>query len=79
MAPIKVGFLGLSASGWAPHAHLPYMKDNGGEYEIVAICNSSVRSSKEAIKLYNLPSSVKAYGNPEGSFLFLSQIMTGNT
>jgi predicted dehydrogenase len=37
MAPIKVGFLGLSASGWASHAHLPYMKDNGGEYEIVAV------------------------------------------
>jgi predicted dehydrogenase len=67
MAPIRVGFLGLSKSGWAPGAHLPYLRDRG-KYEIVAICNSSVASSQEAIKLYSLPSSTKAYGDPEGTF-----------
>ena len=65
MAPIKVGFLGLSKSGWAPGAHLPYLQASP-DYEIVAICNSSVESSKEAIKLYKLPESTKAYGDPEG-------------
>jgi predicted dehydrogenase len=65
MAPTRVGFIGLSKSGWAPGAHLPELKANP-DYEIVAICNSSIESSQEAIKLYELPSSVKAYGNPEG-------------
>lgn len=66
MAPIKVGFIGLGAtSGWARSAHLPYLKESG-KYEIVAICNSSAESSKEAIKLYGLPESTKAYGDPEG-------------
>jgi len=67
MAPIRVGFLGLSKSGWAPGAHLPYLRDSD-KYEIVAICNSSVESSQEAIRLYSLPFSTKAYGDPEGSF-----------
>ena len=65
MAPTKVGFIGLSASGWARVAHLPYLKESG-EYEIVAICNSSVESSEAAIKQYGLPPSTKAYGDPEG-------------
>ncbi|TVY80456.1 Galactose/lactose metabolism regulatory protein GAL80 [Lachnellula suecica] len=65
MAPTRVGFIGLSKSGWAPRAHLPYLKSSP-DYEIVAICNSSVESAREAIKLYELPSSVKAYANPEG-------------
>ncbi|KAI8629729.1 NAD-binding Rossmann fold oxidoreductase family protein [Xylariaceae sp. FL1651] len=64
MAPIRVGFIGLSSSGWARGAHLPYLQ-NGGKYEIVAICNSSAKSAQDAIALYNLPSSVKAYGDPE--------------
>jgi predicted dehydrogenase len=65
MAPIRVGFLGLSKTGWAPGAHLPYLKASP-DYEIVAICNSSVASSEEAIKLYSLPATTKAYGNPQG-------------
>jgi len=65
MAPTRVGFIGLSKSGWAPRAHLPYLKSSP-DYEIVAIANSSVQSAQEAIKLYELPSSVKAYGNPQG-------------
>ncbi|KAL7930140.1 NAD(P)-binding protein [Trichoderma chlorosporum] len=71
MAPIKVGIIGLGATGpalgpgaWAVAAHLatfvpsPY-------YEIVAVCNSSVESSQRSIDYHKLPSSVKAYGSPE--------------
>lgn len=65
MAPIKVGFIGFGATGWARGAHLPYLK-NSGEYEIVAICNTSVASADNVIKLYGLPTSTKAYGSPEG-------------
>ena len=66
MAPIKVGFIGLGAtSGWARGAHLPYLQKSG-KYEIVALLNSSVESSKLAIKQYGLPESTKAYGDPEG-------------
>jgi len=64
MAPIRVGFLGLSKSGWAPNAHLPFLKISP-DYEIVALCNSTVQSAKEAITLYNLPDTVKAYGDPQ--------------
>ncbi|KAF8846918.1 NAD-binding Rossmann fold oxidoreductase family protein [Acephala macrosclerotiorum] len=64
MAPIRVGFIGLSKTGWAPGAHLPYLKASD-KYEITAICNSSVESSKAAIELYGLPGSTKAYGDPE--------------
>jgi len=64
MAPIRVGFLGLSKEGWAPEAHLPYLKASPN-YEIVALCNSSVESSRAAIKAYSLPESTKAYGDPQ--------------
>jgi predicted dehydrogenase len=69
MAPIKVGFIGLSATGWARSAHLPYLKESG-KYEIVAVCNSSVRSSEAAIKQFGLLPSTKAYGDPEGQLSF---------
>ncbi|TVY48649.1 Galactose/lactose metabolism regulatory protein [Lachnellula occidentalis] len=64
MAPTRVGFIGLSKVGWAPAAHLPYLQSSP-DYEIVAICNSTVESSQASIKAYGLPSSVKAYSNPE--------------
>ncbi|KAH7354840.1 NAD-binding Rossmann fold oxidoreductase family protein [Rhexocercosporidium sp. MPI-PUGE-AT-0058] len=64
MPPIRVGFIGLSASGWAPGAHLPYLK-HSNKYQIVAVCNSSVESSKAAIVKYELPQSTRAYGDPE--------------
>ncbi len=66
MAPIRVGFLGLSTKGWAPGAHLPYLKSSD-KYQIVAICNSSVGIAKAAIAKYELPQGTKAYGNPEGT------------
>ncbi|KAF1963584.1 NAD-P-binding protein [Byssothecium circinans] len=66
MAPIKVGFIGLSSNqSWSVWAHLPYLK-NTTKYEVVALCNSSVDAAKAAIKAHGLPSTVKAYGNPEG-------------
>ena len=65
MAPIKVGFIGLGANGWARGAHLPYLRDSG-KYAIVAVCNTSVESAKGVIELYGLPASTKAYGSPEG-------------
>ncbi|KAH6714383.1 NAD-binding Rossmann fold oxidoreductase family protein [Leptodontidium sp. MPI-SDFR-AT-0119] len=64
MPPIRVGFLGLSTSGWAPGAHFPYLK-HSDKYQIVAICNSSIESSKAAIKKYELPESTRAYDDPE--------------
>ena len=65
MAPIRIGFIGLSKSGWATRAHHPYLK-NTDKYQIVAIQNSSVESAKESIKFHGLPETTKAYGNPEG-------------
>ncbi|KAK8127203.1 oxidoreductase [Apiospora sp. TS-2023a] len=64
MAPIRVGFIGLSKTGWAPVSHLPYLKQTG-KFEIVAIQNSSVESAREAIKIHGLTESTKAYGTPE--------------
>jgi predicted dehydrogenase len=45
-------------------AHLPYLLKSP-HYEITALCNSSVESAETAIKRHSLPSSTKAYGNPE--------------
>ncbi|CZT45595.1 related to dehydrogenases and related proteins [Rhynchosporium secalis] len=64
MSPIRVGFIGLSTSGWAPAAHLPFMK-HSDKYQIVAICNSSVESAKAAIEKYALGEETRAYGDPE--------------
>lgn len=63
MAPIKVGFIGLSTKGWAKGAHLPYLKASP-EYEVVAVCNSSVESAEKAIEVFEL-SGAKGYGDPE--------------
>lgn len=65
MAPIKVGFIGLSSSqSWAVWAHLEYLK-NTKKYEIVALCNSSVDAAKAAITAHGLATTTKAYGTPE--------------
>lgn len=64
-APIRVGFIGLSKSGWGAGGHLPYLQASP-KYKIVAVQNSSVQSAQEAIKLYKLPESTKAYGDPNG-------------
>ncbi|UKZ78370.1 hypothetical protein TrVFT333_006107 [Trichoderma virens FT-333] len=71
MAPIRVGLIGLGATGpalgpgaWAVSAHLPSFVSSP-YYEIVAVCNSSVESAQRSIDYHKLPSTVKAYGNPE--------------
>ena len=68
MAPIRVGIIGLSANAatsWASRAHLPYLVASNGKYEIKALCNSSIKSAQAAINEYKLPSSTKAYGDPQ--------------
>lgn len=68
MAPIRVGLIGLSSNAttsWASNAHLPYLTTSNGKYEIVALCNSSVEAAQKAVEAYKLPSSTKAYGDPQ--------------
>ena len=69
MAPIRVALIGLSAkaiASWAANAHLPYLQSARGKahYEIVALLNSSVAAAEAARTTFNLPSTVKAYGDP---------------
>ncbi|KEY74049.1 hypothetical protein S7711_02638 [Stachybotrys chartarum IBT 7711] len=72
MAPIRVGLVGLSGKqasstrlpAWSSVAHLPtYLQSS--DFELVAVCNGSVESAQRAITAFQLPSTVKAYGNPE--------------
>ena len=66
MAPIRVGIIGLSSKkgAWATLAHLPRLRSSPN-FQILALCNSSLDSSKAAIKAHDLPSSTRAYGSPE--------------
>ena len=71
MPPIRVGLIGLSTSTvptqpgmWASSAHLPSIVASP-YYELVALCNSTVRSAEASIAFHNLGPSVKAYGSPE--------------
>ena len=67
MSPIRVGIIGLStgskATSWASTAHLPYLLSEQGKknYQITALCNSSVDSAKKSIEHYKLDGNVKAY------------------
>jgi predicted dehydrogenase len=67
MAPIRIGLIGLSTgskgTSWASSAHLPYLQSEQGKanYQITALCNSSVESAKKSIEHYKLPGNVKAY------------------
>jgi hypothetical protein len=73
MAPIRIGFLGLSKTGWATTAHIPYLSTSP-KFKIVAICNSSMQSAREAVDLYKLPADTATYGDPEGLDLLFSLI-----
>ncbi|EED16694.1 oxidoreductase, putative [Talaromyces stipitatus ATCC 10500] len=73
MAPIRVGFIGLSSKkqdaylgpgSWGALAHLPYLLSSP-DYNIVALANSSEEAARKAIKAYNLPVTTKAYGSGE--------------
>lgn len=70
MSPTRVAIIGLgigegdfTAGLWAAHVHLPYFI-NSPDFEVVAICNSSVASAQKSIEYHKLPSSTKAYGSP---------------
>ncbi|CAJ2514135.1 Uu.00g022540.m01.CDS01 [Anthostomella pinea] len=74
MAPIRVGIIGLRAGyvdkgimgnlgHWAFIGHLRSIQAMPGDYEIVAVCNSTVESAQKAIDGYGLPA--KAYGGPD--------------
>ncbi|KAI0891243.1 NAD(P)-binding protein [Annulohypoxylon nitens] len=69
MAPIRVALIGLSQSAktsWAAQGHLPYLLSSRGssKYQIVALLNSSTSAAEAARTSFALPSSVKAYGDP---------------
>lgn len=73
MAPIRVGLVGIASQiimhphargNWGIIAHLSSIQASPN-YELVAICNSSVESAQRAIDAHRLPSSVKAYGSVE--------------
>jgi predicted dehydrogenase len=66
----RVALIGLSASAktsWAGDAHLPYLLSPIGRkhYEIVALLNSSIAAGEASKQHFKLPSTVKAYGDPE--------------
>ncbi|KAB5536304.1 putative oxidoreductase [Coniochaeta sp. 2T2.1] len=72
MAPIRVGILGLSDAktffgpgAWAKYAHLPSIIALSGDYEVVAIANSTVESARRSIAANDLPATTKAYGSAE--------------
>ncbi|KAI8630475.1 oxidoreductase [Xylariaceae sp. FL1651] len=54
-----------SLGQWAVLTHLPAIRAMPDNYEIVAVCNSSVESAARAIKTYGLPDTTKVYGNPK--------------
>jgi len=66
--PIRVGLVGLTAHpgvyAWANNVHFPYLQKSP-HYEIAAVLGSSLQAAESAIKKFELPSSVKAYGSPE--------------
>ena len=72
MSPTRVALLGLSPndaettqlSNWGVLAHLKPIL-NSPNYELVAVCNSSVESARKSIAFHKLPDTIKAYGNPE--------------
>lgn len=72
MAPIRVGLIGLGTSSaiaitgaWGVNGHLRPIQGLSEQYEIVAVANSSVESAQRSIEVHKLPTSTKAYGNPE--------------
>ncbi|KAI9158869.1 Galactose/lactose metabolism regulatory protein GAL80 [Paramyrothecium foliicola] len=74
MAPIRVGIVGLAHNSpsvkpldpgtWGVAAHLTPVT-RSPNYELVAVCNSSLQSAQKVIESHGLPSHVKAYGNVE--------------
>ncbi|KAF9494368.1 NAD(P)-binding protein, partial [Pleurotus eryngii] len=70
MAQIRVGFVGLSASGWAANALFPSFQVPSvrSSFVITALCTSSAASASTAVALYEeqVGSPIKAYHGPDG-------------
>jgi predicted dehydrogenase len=72
MAPIRVGFMGISADSeswkdagaWVNTAHPPYLLSTP-HYQVMALCSASIEAARAAIKSHNLPETTKAYGSPQ--------------
>jgi predicted dehydrogenase len=61
MAPIRVGIIGLSTTGWARKDHVPALSRLENDYKLVALSTSKEKSATEAGREYG----VKAYhGDP---------------
>jgi predicted dehydrogenase len=67
--PTRIAMIGLGKASdtqvfglWAARAHLPFIVTSP-DFEITAVCNSSVQSAQNAIEFHKLSSSVKAYGS----------------
>ncbi|KAI1289019.1 oxidoreductase [Xylaria venustula] len=79
MSPVRVGIVGMKSRPaglsedqlsrvpglWAGNAHLPSLLYMPQDYEVVAVCNSSIESANKAIETFGLKESVKAYANPD--------------
>lgn len=64
-SPIRIGFIGLSASGgWGSTAHWPYLKQTDN-FQIVALCNTSIESAQKAKSHFELPDSTKCYDSAQ--------------
>lgn len=66
----RIALIGLSASAattWAGDAHLPYILSPKGRkhYELVALLNSSIASGEASKRHFDLPSTVRTYGDPD--------------
>ena len=70
MAPIRLGFIGLSSTGWAAAALVPPLLHPllSDKYTITAICTSSERSAATTAEKYSkqFGREIKAYFGPDG-------------
>ncbi|KAF4570110.1 transcription regulator gal80 [Pleurotus pulmonarius] len=69
-APIRVGFIGLSSTGWAAHALFPSLRTPAVRdlYTITALCTSSPTSAAAAAAHYGhrIGSRIKPFHGPDG-------------
>ena len=70
MAPIRIGFIGLSTKGWAAAALVPPLLDPllSSSYTLTALCTTSEASATDTAKKYTelAGHNVKAYYGDEG-------------
>jgi predicted dehydrogenase len=67
--PIRIAIIGLGKGSdtqafglWTARIHLPFLQASP-DFEITAICNSTVESAQASIDFYKLARTVKAYGS----------------